>query len=379
MSMVKGVLFMDKIKVVDKLAHTIAVSLAGVGGVKGDTGLYTWPSPVFLPVEGEIYLASYFLPTLYKDIKGLEKKGYSKEKIAKLLKAPSRIAQTTWPICNISLTDLSKDEGIDLAFKIIELISEFREDPFCEDLRNIIWSNEEVKDTISKTDMVDLGTVDNPDRYREKINRLNGIAWLYCEMLYTSIHGAGHEFHGPYNLGDSRILVVKEYYDLKPDFWPFTSKLPFNKITMLGIYKDADINFDFFNRTRSTKPLGAYLQRFSVIIDDKIEPLNIDEIQGITNDLERVLRDVLIEIRNLNKKELMKKFFQSYYFVIKPLREELKQDWWPPNALYEDLENEKRKKIVDAVFADFKGLESKSMEEFVQIISTIFNPRLREH
>ena len=59
--MVKEDLFMDKNKVVDKLAHTIAISLAGVGGVKGDTGLYTWPSPIFLPVEGEIYLASYFL------------------------------------------------------------------------------------------------------------------------------------------------------------------------------------------------------------------------------------------------------------------------------------------------------------------------------
>ena len=377
--MVKEDLFMDKNIVVDKLAHTIAVSLAGVGGIKGDTGLYTWPSPVFLPVEGEIYLASYFLPTLYRDIKDLEKKGFSKGKIAKLLKAPSRIAQTTWPICNIGLTDLKKDEGIDLAFKIIQLISEFREDPFCEDLRNIIWSNEEVKHMISKTNMIDLNKVDNPDEYKEKINKLNGIAWLFCEMLYTSIHGAGHEFHGPYNLGDNRILVVKEYYDLKPDFWLFTSKLPFNKITMLGIYKDADVTFDFFNRTRSTKPLGASLQEFSITVKDQIKPLNIDEIQGITNDLERVSRDGLIEIRNLNKKELMKKFFQSYYFIIKPLREELKRDWWPPNALYDDLETEKRKEIVEAVFTDFKELESKSMEEFLQIISTIFNPRLQQH
>ena len=377
--MAKEDLFMDKNKVVDKLAHTIAVSLAGVGGIKGDTGLYTWPSPVFLPVEGEIYLTSYFLPALYKDIKDLEKKGYSTGRIAKLLKAPSRIAQTTWPLCNISLTDLTMDEGVDLAFKIVQLISEFREDPFCEDLRNIIWSNGEVEDMVSKTNMIDLTKVDNPNSYREKINRLNGIAWIFCEMLYTSIHGAGHEFHGPYELGDNRILVVKEYYGLKPDFWPFTSKLPFNKITMLGIYKDADVTFDFFNRTRSTKPLGMSLQEFSITINDRIEPLNIDDIQGITNDLERVSRDGLIEIRNLNKKELMKKFFQSYYFIIKPLREELKQDWWPPNALYEDLENEKRKEIVEAVFTDFKGLESKSMEEFVQIISTIFNPRLREH
>jgi len=377
--MAKEDLFMDKNKVVDKLAHTIAVSLAGVGGIKGDTGLYTWPSPVFLPVEGEIYLTSHFLPVLYKDIKDLEKKGYSTGRIANLLKAPSRIAQTTWPLCNISLTDLTTAEGIDLAFKIVQLISEFREDPFCEDLRNIIWSNEKVENTISKTNMIDLNKVDNPDGYREKINRLNGIAWLFCEMLYTSIHGAGHEFHGPYNLGDNRILVVKEFYDLKPDFWPFTSKLPFNKITMLGIYKDANVTFDFFNRTRSTKPLGISLQEFSITVDDRIAPLNIDEIQEITNGLERVSNEGLIEIRNLDKKELMKKFFQSYYFIVKPLREELKRDWWPPNALYEDLENEKRKKIVGAVFADFKGLESKSMEEFVQIISTIFNPRHREH
>lgn len=377
--MEKEALFMDKNKVVDKLADTVAQSLAGVGGVKGDTGLYTWPSPIFAPAEGEIYLASYFLPTLYNDIIDLENKGYSTSRIAQMLKAPSRIAQTTWPIFAIELTDLTKDQRVDLAYKIVKLISEFRQDPFCEDLKNIIWSPEKAEESVRKTKMVDLNKLSNPDEYREKIGRLNGLAWLFCEMLYTSIHGAGHEFHGPYDLGDNLILLVREYYDLKPEFWPFTHKLPFNKITMLAIYKDVDVIFDFFNRTRTTKPLGPYLQQFSITVDGEKDCLSLNDIQNITNDLNEVSRDGLTEIHKLDKKQLMKRFFQSYYFIIKPLREELGRDWLPPAALYQDLENERRKEVVEETLGGFKELEEKTMEEFIQIISAFFNPRFEEH
>lgn len=376
--MVKKELFIDKDKVVDKLANTVAQSLAGVGGTSGDTGLYTWPSPVFMPAEGEIYLAPYFLPTLYSDIITLEMKGYKIDKIAKLLKAPSRIAQTTWPIFAIGLTDLTMEQRVDLAYKIVLLISEFRKDPFCENLRNIIWSNEKVKEIIDETNWVNLNKMDKPNTYRERIGRLSGLAWLFCEMLYTSIHGAGHEFHGPYKLEDGLILLVKEYYNLKPIFWTFTNELSFDKITIFGIYNDVDVVFDFFNRTRSTQPLSPYLQRFFITVDDKKECVSLEDIHEINDELERVSNIGLTRISKMSRKELMKKFFESYYFIIKPLRDELKQDWSPPNILFDDLEKEKRKEVWEETLSGFKELESVTKEEFVQIISKIFNPRF-EH
>jgi len=370
---------MDKEELVDKLAYTVAESLAGVGGVKGDTGLYTWPSPIFAPAEGEIYLASYFLPTLYQDLVTLEEKGYSVKRIAELLKGPSRIAQLTWPIFAIDLTDLTKDERIDLAYKIVRLISEYREDPFCADHRNILWSTERVSRTLEKTSFITLDELDKPDEYRKEIGKLSGVGWLLCEMLYTSIHGAGHEFHGPYKLGDARTLVVKTYYDLAPEFWPFVQGLPFNEITILGIYRAVDVVFDFFNRTRSTRPLTPHLEQVSIEVDGQATDSALGDIQEVSRQVEQVLRKGVSEIQKLSKKELMGKFFESYYFTIKPLREELGQDWRPPRSLYEDLANDRREEVVNETLASFKGLEEMSIEEFIKVISDVFNPRIEAH
>lgn len=318
---------MSKNKIVDELCLTIAKTLAEVeiGKEAKGAGFYVWPMPIFHPTEGEIYTAPHFLPKLYEALIKLRNKGYNNQKIAQLFKNPSRISQIVWLFTAFETTPLKKEEKTDIAFQIVKLISAYRTDPFCRNRKNIIWSRNKIKEIFKKAHLIK-----SSKESKKVLGRLNGITWLLCELLYFDFHGAGHEFHGPYKLDNNKVLIIREYYDLKPDHWNFTSQLLFNKITTLELYnKKCKIEFDFFNRTRWTEPISQYLQEFSIFVNDELIK-ELDKVKLIVNELEQMLKVGVKEITKMNKKELIKKFAESYFFIIKSLQEELGKDWMPP-------------------------------------------------
>lgn len=372
--MAKKVLSTNKEAIVDKLALTIATTLQAVGQ---DTGAAVWPSPIFHPVEGDLYTAQYLMPILYQDLLKLEKKGFSGDKMARLLKAPSRIAQLAWLIASIGVADLTKKEKIDLTYRIVRLIAVFRQDPFCWDGRNILWSKEEVKGCLNKVKWTEVNKTSKQDAYRETINRLNGLAWLFCELLYSYIHGVGHEFHGPYLLQNEQILIVREYYDFKPNFWSFTSKLPFNKVTVFGIYGKVDISFDFFNRSKTEENLAPYLRKVAVELDDKGKFLNYRGIQQVIRHLEKISTIGVKEVGKLDRTALLKKTAETFFFIIKPIREKLGKDWLPPKGLYQSIEKEDKKEIVKIILEEFEKGSKLPKDEYIKVTAQAFNPRFQ--
>lgn len=357
---------------IDKLCNTIAECLGGSGK---EAGFTVWPSPVFNPIEAEMYLAKYFYERFYESVKKLEKEGYCKADIARMLKAPSRIAQTTWPMSSIKLASLNKEQRINLVLGIMDFISFYRKDVFCEKKKNLLYSEPGLERVFNEIKVVDLQKEDNSEEFKRELSKLNAALFSFTELLYFAIHAVGHEFHGPYNIGKNEIMVVREFYDLKPDFWPFTSPLPFDSIKIWAVYNSkTNMEFDFFNRIRSSTPVSENLRKFSIKLNGRLLS-EAGKIKEVTREIEASLKKGIPEIAKLEKTALMKKYVEAYFFILKPLQDKLGKDWRPPLQLYEEIESNSRKKLWQEISKALQKSKKLPLEEFKKKTATIFDPR----
>ncbi len=112
---------------------------------------------------------------------------------------------------------------------------------------------------------------------------LESLSWA----LYYDIHrNSGFEIHGPYDVsscfGPNSVLVVKEGHNLAPEeVWP--ERYIYRTISLYLIYRDVDIDFDFFNRQYSSRPIVNNLIDFAVLANNI--PVSTSTISEIENNL----------------------------------------------------------------------------------------------
>lgn len=358
-------------KKLDSLFLSVAKSL------QGEPPFFIWPSPFSTPAECEFYLSDDFLNGLYTDITQLKQKGYDLKNLATMLKNPSRIAQTLWPFGHVvNVDEKFKEKLIELALTIVDLISFYRRDPFNQDGRNVIWSQNEVNEFMSKSkDKIIDNRVDSFGNYKTLLSKLEGALWLYSELLYFSIHEVCKEFHGPYTLPDGKLALVREYYDLKPKFWAFTKDMPYQNIKVFEIYSgDTAIMFDFFGRLRSEKSIIHNLEGFFMFVDQK-PILTYEDIKDVYKSVVEISNSGAEYVRDLSRLQIMSKFVESYYWILKPLKDALKTDWNPTRSIFDDIRNERRKEIIEQTYARFQEMSKLSPIETINIISKVFDPR----
>ncbi len=356
----------------DVISHTLL-------DVSEEPGWRVWPMPFFHPSEGNFYLAvpeRSFIVELYEHIKCLEEEGLSDKDIAKLFKKPSRIATLTFLFEWFRHSKLSPEQRVELAIKLLRYIKCLKkEDPFCTTKRNILLSNEEVNNLISTNRFL---FVRDHVNLPQLVGRLNAALFLLCETMYFLHHSIGHEFHGPYYLNNGKIILIREYYDLKnTECWDFTKKLSFNELTTIEIYKGVDIRIDFFNRMRSSQSLPHALVGVCVKQGNINAPtLNSPEdIKSILNELLEVLKLGQESLKSLDKKGMIRKYVEVHYFIRKPLTEKLGIDWYPPGEVYEFLERVAPPKEIAEMF---KKMSQMPRERQLGTIKQVFDPRVNK-
>ncbi len=239
-----GLLKMDpKIK---KLCSIIGRDLAKLH--KGDTVSALFP---FIPNEAEFYVGGPFINHLYKIIKLAKEKGLSKREIALLFEYPSKVAQ--YFVLFHSTKSLEIEKRNELALDMLNIIENFREDPFCENGKNKL---KEIKIDIE---------FNEGSEYSKQASKLSGLLLLYLEIIFPTMMRVGHEFHGDY-LKEGEKIFIKEFYNLSTQSLNMECQFPFRNIK---IYEkiEGQVNLDFFNHL-FTKP-----RRLSskVIIDGKVQ------------------------------------------------------------------------------------------------------------
>jgi len=181
------------------------------------------------------------------------------------------------------------------------------------------------------------------DKY---ILKLGGVLWAYCESIYFVAREIGCEYHGPYTVDDSRIMLERNYKNLFPiDLWPQLSLLSgVNDITIRTIHNNQfQVSFDVYNNLFINK--GDFSSTFlegQVLIDGEIATL--DDIVSLTLNAANELKNICEYIEKFEESELLCQYVRVFYYRKKRLTELLDIAWEPEQELYLKFKNVKKVK-----------------------------------
>lgn len=366
---------MQKInKQIDKFLDVIVDSILGAKSKEEAAVLTLWPLPT---TQGLLYWGDEWVKRLNFVFHSIDKKKVSDKELIKAIKFPSRIVQLLWRIDAIKNGNLSKEEKFYTLTKLFDCLALFRKkDLFCESGKNIIWSKKELE-----THKKDLYFFSGKD---EKLNKLISIfeatLWSYTELIYWAQHPIGHSFHGPY-LEKEGDLLVKEYFDLKPEVWPFSQDLNFSVVEVFEFYKKGTgrkIKLEFFERNiRTTQSLKKDLEKFALKVDKK-NIKKLEKISEFSENLVRVIKKGGKFIQSLNAQQLIEKHADFYFYAIKPFCDLVKEDWRPPKGVKENIY--KRYKEIDNIWQsvvkkNFEKTAALPYKQQEKILKEIFDLR----
>lgn len=345
---------------------------------EGEVGHVVWPAPLFTPLEADMYVSKTFFPRLKHALSVLRKRGYSERQIAKLFIAPSRLVRITYLFHTIHVSSLTKKQRLSLCGDLLRFLYFLRFDLFCENGKNLRWNNREIQHSLSRSRIIQLSKIRDARARAEMktiISKLISILYLFCELIYFCHHQIGHETHGPYIMDQDEKLLVRDYYDLKPDTWPFTQSFNHGEIRFLTIYKTIDIEFDYANRSFSTQSLADRLTRFG-IMDSPRENSSLKQfLLDLLNESQRIVEEGCKRIATMSKMELMQKYGEMFFYAIKPLQSAIGEDWHPPESFYKDLQKQEMGRLIRPVISRLKELPSLSSDERIRFLKQWLDPR----
>lgn len=303
-------------------------------GARGQPPL--WP---FSIIETNWYYTKFFPKEIYHTIKALEEKGIGIEKIAELCWGPSAITHWFY-IIEPTLGDptlnpfegLTKEEGIEFIEKTIEILSHQRKgDIFCRDMKNILLSDDKVKQILEGKEFIEAG--DKP-KITKLLRNMTLTLWHYSILIQGGHRAYSQEFHGPYPMEKNKSLLIKDFFNLMPGkdadsiVWNFSLDMPYSKIRFMEIYDNAQIQIDIFNHPN----VAGDLVKFCVVAENS--SLSGEEIKSLS----KICGDALSEgnriIDKFSKPDWVKKIIDLRYLWLKPFKDILGEDWRPPKRVY---------------------------------------------
>lgn len=305
-----------------------------VFGARGQPPI--WP---FSIIETNWYYTKFFPYEIYHTIKELEEKGIDIKRISKLCWGPSAISHWFY-IVEPTLGDpklnpfegLTKKEGREFIEKTIELLTYQRKgDNFCRDMKNIILSQNEVDKIYKEKEFL---KVNNDSEIKKILHNLTTILWHYTILIQAGHRAYSQEFHGPYDIGKGKSLVVKEFFNLKPGvsandiIWRFSSKIPYEEIKIFEIYKNSKIEIDMFNHYK----ISGEMVNFCITGDSNT--LSKKELKTLLKICTNVISEGNKTIKNFSSSDWVEKIINLRYLWLKPHKDILGKDWKPPRNIF---------------------------------------------
>jgi len=257
-----------------------------------------WPMPIFpdSPIIG-IYSSPFIAQLMWQAFQklALDKQGI--ERIRKVYVYPSRLARAPHLYPQRTLWSLTKKEKSEFGDIIAELLSGmYKQGMFCEDGSNIIYAKNEITNLVNKNYFI-------KNNY-QLLKEISGILWMLAESFFPRWHNTFHEYSGPYEFNDHKILL-KEFHDLKPRYLPKKNILySFEKITIIEEYKsNAEFNFDIHNRVNYGAENSNLLTRYAILVDNK--PQKISDLPNLIQDLQKTLQKSVEYLQSMNKEKII--------------------------------------------------------------------------
>lgn len=299
----------------------------------------------FWPGSGGQLAASYIAIDANDILQKMSKLDMEKTNFTDLFRTPAKMRYVLTGNYMIGLKVLvrdkkiSKEESINAVkdfFSVLEKLVD--SDPFCLKGKNLVYNKKQLNQEL---DSIIFQKAD--ETTKKTLPRLSvALDSLIWSEYYDVFIDAGLNLHGPYILKDRHILVVKDYFDLKPvEIWDSVKEFPFKRIKISLKYKPIDLKIDYLMHQTSTKPLAQNLVEWHAEAFDengKSFLLQADSLEELTAKALQVSSNQVEYVNNLELLDKIRKGAEICYYQLKEFREFFDKKWFPPQEVFEAIE-----------------------------------------
>ena len=166
------------------------------------------------------------------------------------------------------------------------------------------------------------------DDSRSRIKRFNALLTSYLFLLYFDTRvGSGDT--GPYDLGDGRVLLVRDFYEMGPShFWwsDIADSVPYRNLTAAMVLDGVDVKVNDWG-TSITEP-EDYLDRlvgyglFTTDTPDRsLRPVPLDELATITAAVKKAQAQHYRNVAAMDRDEKIRCGAYVYFTFLRPFAE----------------------------------------------------------
>lgn len=164
------------------------------------------------------------------------------------------------------------------------------------------------------------------DDARARLKRFNATVTAYLFLLYFDTR-VGTSDTGPYDLGDGRVLLVRDWYRMaESDFWwsDVAKGVPYNNLTAGVVLEGVDVKVNDWGTSITTPE--DYLDRlvgFSLFTTDNggFEPVDLGEIDSITTEVRTAQAQHYRNIAAMSRAEKIRCGAYVYFTFLRPFAE----------------------------------------------------------
>jgi len=197
-----------------------------------------------------------------------------------------------------------------------------KEDPFCLKGSNKLLSKSQAEEIENSTKWQSS----NKQAIKKAVVSASALAWAFgYDTYYTNFM----EIHGPYELGEERQLIVREYkFDWVKEVWPEAPELP-DMLKYYLIYGNGKITLDWEMHHDESSEMT--LQEYAAIkvIDGKETTILDNELEEIIEKNSQIVREQVDKVNCLPILDKIRKGALLVFLQTKCLADELGQDWRP--------------------------------------------------
>ena len=264
-----------------------------------------------------------------KIVEEREKQGVSFEKLASVLHPGLMHAHLIFTMEDAKVAHLPKEKRLEYAQFFHNLIAgRAQGDYFSLHGSNRVHTKQEITQIIQRK--FETGT---PDAARAQ-GRLFNAAYNLGAALYLDFYmDETIVLDGPYELGNGRILVVKEANFLRPsELWPDLT-VQADNVKIYAVYQGVKFSLDLITcHSQFDGDPIAGLKEWRIEKDGK-PVTSLPEIDAIANNLAENGKTQWKVVKNMSEQELLEKAVWIRCYVFKPACDLLGIDWKPTKEM----------------------------------------------
>lgn len=266
---------------------------------RGNAGNDVWPAPRVDLDAAVLAIASNVISTLSESFGVLDS-----EESARCLRFPSGLAELMYLFMDRPRDAIDAQERARVAESMLDVLSVLRNgNAFCENGANNV-------STTSVDTQVQMLTRNQAILLGRLIAYLN----LYCEFCYFAFVAFGREVHGPYDPMIGATRLVRNYFDLHPNFWRFPEVLGFQTLEIVAEYVDIDPSFDFMGRLRVHASLPEQCVAAQLVVDGAKVPCSDHSLERLIESVDGALRAAREETLSNDEWALFEQLEKAVYW-----------------------------------------------------------------